>query len=74
MSYLTDYKMGYQQPVPNPPLEDFVAGKLDTWSIVVLMQDVIEAGLIPYLPWEFQRVAQHCVTNGLCHCYGRALQ
>lgn len=71
---MLDYVMGFQQPVAQDRLEAFLADELDINEIVVLMQDVIEAGLLMALPGQFHVAAQHCVTNGLCYCTGRGLQ
>ena len=68
------YHMGFQQPVAPQRLAGFIEGTLDANEIAVLMQDVIEAGLLPTLSSQFFFCAQHCVEQGLCTVTGRMLQ
>ncbi len=46
---------------------------MDTNHVVVLMQDLIEAGLLTGLPQNVFALASHCVAQGLCHIDGRGL-
>lgn len=71
---VSDYQMGFHQPVAPQRLSDFMEGKLGANEIALLMQDVIEAGLLPTLSSQFFFCAQHCVEQGLCTVTGRMLQ
>jgi hypothetical protein len=67
------YLMGYQEPVQTARVKDFVQGRLDIDDMVLLAQDVIEAGVLPSLSVKFFTLAQHMVDRRLCTCTGRAL-
>lgn len=73
MNGFETYLMGYGAPVMQPRYDEFAEGKLDTNHIVVLMQDLIEAGLLSALPQDVFVLASHCVANGLCHVTSRAV-
>ena len=73
MNGFEDYLMGYCAPVMQDRYDDLVAGKLDTNHIVVLMQDCIEAQVLPVMPGAVHTLATHCVAQGLCYVGGRAL-
>lgn len=57
------YEMGYGAEVKAQRYHNLRAGLLSTWDIVILYQDMIEAGCVPQalLPYAAQLVAQ-----GLC--------
>ena len=69
-----NYVMSYQRPVALDRLNDLTEGKLDTDDIVLLMQDICEAGVLPQLSSQFHELALHCVENNLVTVYGRMLQ
>jgi hypothetical protein len=68
------YVMGYQQPVALGRCSDLTEGKLDVDDIVLLMQDLCEAGVLSQLSSQFHWLAQHCADNGFVTVYGRQLQ
>ena len=67
------YEMGFRQPVETARVEAFLNGELSLNEIVVLMQDIIEAGVLPALPPSVYNMAAHCVEAGFCTVTGRKL-
>ncbi len=55
-------------------IERFKANQMSVAGIVVLMQDVIQVGLLAELPDKFMVAALHCCNQGLCTTTGRYLQ
>jgi hypothetical protein len=70
---ISNYQLGFQQPVAPQRLQDFIDGKLDLNETVLLMQDVLETGLIHRLSSPFFFAAQYCVDQGYVTVYGRLL-
>jgi hypothetical protein len=71
---ISNYQLTFQQPIAPQRLQDFLDGKLDLTETVLLMQDVLETGMIHRLSPEFFFAAQYCVDQGYCTVYGRLLQ
>lgn len=65
-----DYQMGWLAEFEPARMDALVAGKLDMDDIVLLYQDLIEAGLFPAV-WRERGV--YMVNMGLIHIVGRAL-
>lgn len=65
------YEMQWLGDVEPNRVEDLNAGKLDIDDIVLLYQDLLEAGLFP-VAWSWK--AQYMMQNGFLYMAGRALQ
>lgn len=64
------YQMGWGAEIDPARIDALAAGQLDADDIVLIFQDLIEAGLFP-AKWREQ--AQHMVDSGLIHVAGRAV-
>lgn len=63
---LSQYEMAYQRPeVAMSRIEAFVRGELSTNEIVLLMWDIVEAGVLPQLPYPFADCVSHLIRQNL---------
>lgn len=69
--------MGFKAPVSPDRIAAFINKELDPNDMISLMQDIIEADLLPAMCMQhdayFEAYARHYVEQGLCHVTGRAL-
>ena len=70
------YQMvGYEHPSTSVRLRAFEEGKLDDLGdTALLIQDVLEAGMVTRLDLDMYKLAAHMVNAGICTINGRALQ
>lgn len=70
------YQMvGYEHPSTGARLRAFEEGKLnDLGDIALLVQDIIEAGMVTKLDLDMYKLAAHMVNAGICTIGGRVLQ
>ena len=70
------YQMvGYEHPSTGARLKAFEKGTLkDLGDTALLVQDVLEAGMVTRLDLDMYRLAAHMVNAGICTINGRALQ
>lgn len=52
-------------------LEDFDAGRLDEWEIVILLQDILESGVVHILPHKFLILCAYYAEMGLVNTVNR---
>lgn len=62
-SELARYVMGWREVVDVHRWHEFRAGLLSVWEIIILIQDMIEAGVVPSAMME---QAGHLIDLGLC--------
>lgn len=55
-------------------LEQFDKAQISFAGMVMLMQDLLEAGALSELPPKYTTAALHCLAHGYCTINGRALQ
>jgi hypothetical protein len=68
------YRMGYGERLDLRRAEAFLNGGLDARELVMLSQDIIEAGQLFHLGPGALRLVEHCVSTGLSTVSGRGLQ
>lgn len=65
------YEMQWLGDVDPSRMEQLNAGKLDIDDVVLLYQDLLEAGMFP-VAWSWK--AHYMMQNGFLYMAGRALQ